>query len=194
MADAPQISTLGDLKASGYRPRSVKDEIRANLIARLQSGDDVFPGILGFDRTVIPQVQNALLGRHDFILLGLRGQAKSRIVRMLPTLLDEWVPEVEGSEIHDDPLDPVSKYARDLIHDQGDETPVSWLHRSARYGEKLATPDRFDETHVQAACLEFTADLLNLEDGCLAASEHPGDRAALQTWYWGARIPGQPGS
>ena len=87
MADAPQISTLGDLKASGYRPRSVKDEIRANLIARLQSGDDVFPGILGFDRTVIPQVQNALLGRHDFILLGLRGQAKSRIVRMLPSLL-----------------------------------------------------------------------------------------------------------
>ena len=141
MADAPQISTLGDLKASGYRPRSVKDEIRANLIARLQSGDDVFPGILGFDRTVIPQVQNALLGRHDFILLGLRGQAKSRIVRMLPLLLDEWVPEVAGSEIHDDPLDPVSKYARDLIHDQGDETPVSWLHRSARYGEKLATPD-----------------------------------------------------
>ena len=141
MADAPQISTLGDLKASGYRPRSVKDEIRANLIARLQSGDDVFPGILGFDRTVIPQVQNALLGRHDFILLGLRGQAKSRIVRMLPSLLDEWVPEVEGSEIHDDPLDPVSKYARDLIHDQGDLTPVSWLHRSARYGEKLATPD-----------------------------------------------------
>ncbi|WP_420456274.1 magnesium chelatase [Rubrivirga sp.] len=141
MADAPQISTLGDLRASGYRPRSVKDEVRANLIGRLQAGDDVFPGILGFDRTVVPQVQNALLGRHDFILLGLRGQAKSRIVRMLPSLLDEWVPEVEGTEIHDDPLDPVSKYARDLIAERGDDAPVSWLHRSARYGEKLATPD-----------------------------------------------------
>ncbi len=141
MADAPQISTLGALRASGYQPRSVKDEIRANLIARLQAGDNVFPGILGFDRTVVPQVQNALLGRHDFILLGLRGQAKSRIVRMLPSLMDEWVPEVDGSEIHDDPLDPVSKFARDLIAEHGDDTPVSWLHRSARYGEKLATPD-----------------------------------------------------
>ena len=141
MADAPQISTLGALKASGYTPRSVKDEVRANLIARLQSGDDIFPGILGFDRTVVPQIQNALLGRHDFILLGLRGQAKSRLIRMLPSLLDEWVPEVEGSEIHDDPLDPVSKYARTLIAQKGDDTPVAWLHRSARYGEKLATPD-----------------------------------------------------
>ena len=138
---APQIFTLGDLRASGYAPRSVKDEVRANLIARIQAGDDVFPGILGFDRTVVPQIQNALLGRHDFILLGLRGQAKSRLIRMLPSLLDEYVPEVEGSEIHDDPLDPVSKYARDLIADQGDDTPVTWLHRSARYGEKLATPD-----------------------------------------------------
>ncbi len=141
MADAPQISTLGALKASGYTPRSVKDEVRANLIARLQAGDDIFPGILGFDRTVVPQIQNALLGRHDFILLGLRGQAKSRLIRMLPSLLDEYVPEVQGSEIHDDPLDPVSKFARDLIAQHGDDTPVSWLHRSARYGEKLATPD-----------------------------------------------------
>ena len=141
MPDAPQITTLGALRESGYRPRSVKDEVRANLVRRLKAGDDVFPGILGFDRTVIPQVQNALLGRHDFILLGLRGQAKSRIVRMLPSLLDEWVPEVEGTEIHDDPLAPVSKYARDLVAEHGDETPVAWLHRSARYGEKLATPD-----------------------------------------------------
>ena len=141
MADAPQISTLGDLRASGYRPRSVKDEVRANLIAKIRAGADVFPGILGFDRTVLPQVQNALLGRHDFILLGLRGQAKSRIVRMLPDLLDEYVPEVEGSEIHDDPLAPVSKFARDTVRQRGDDTPVAWLHRSARYGEKLATPD-----------------------------------------------------
>ena len=137
----PQISTLGALRESGYRPRSVKDEVRANLVRRLKGGEAVFPGILGFDRTVIPQVQNALLGRHDFILLGLRGQAKSRIVRMLPSLLDEWVPEVEGTEIHDDPLAPVSKYARDLVAEHGDETPVAWLHRTARYGEKLATPD-----------------------------------------------------
>ncbi len=141
MADAPTISTLGELRASGYTPRSVKDEVRANLIDRIQAGDDVFPGILGFDRTVVPQIQNALLGRHDFILLGLRGQAKSRLIRMLPSLLDEWVPEVEGSEIHDDPLRPVSKFGRDLVAEMGDDTPVAWLHRSARYGEKLATPD-----------------------------------------------------
>ena len=138
---APTISTLGELRASGYTPRSVKDEVRANLVRRIQAGDDVFPGILGFDRTVVPQIQNALLGRHDFILLGLRGQAKSRIIRMLPSLLDDYVPEVEGSEIHDDPMAPVSKFARDLVAERGDETPVAWLHRSERYGEKLATPD-----------------------------------------------------
>ena len=141
MPDAPSISTLGDLKASGYKPRSVKDEIRANLMAALRAGDDVFAGLLGYDKTVIPQVQNALLGRHDFILLGLRGQAKSRLVRALPNLLDEWVPEVEGSEIHDDPMEPVSKYARQLVAEKGDDTPIAWLHRSERYGEKLATPD-----------------------------------------------------
>ncbi|MEM1117791.1 MAG: sigma 54-interacting transcriptional regulator, partial [Bacteroidota bacterium] len=141
MPDAPSISTLGDLAASGYQPRSVKDEVRANLVAKLKAGDDVFPGILGFDKTVVPQVQNALLGRHDFILLGLRGQAKSRLVRMLPDLLDEWVPEVEGSEIHDDPMAPVSKFARDLVAKCGPATPIAWVHRSARYGEKLATPD-----------------------------------------------------
>ncbi|MFN3596172.1 MAG: magnesium chelatase [Rubricoccaceae bacterium] len=137
----PEIRTLGALRASGYRPRSVKDEVRANLIRKLRAGEDVFPGILGYDRTVIPQVQNALLGRHDLILLGLRGQAKSRLVRLLPTLLDEWVPVVEGADIPDDPLAPVSKFARTLVAEAGDETPVGWLHRSLRYGEKLATPD-----------------------------------------------------
>ena len=141
MSDHPQISTLGALRETGYRPRSVKDEIRQNLVARLVARQEVFPGVLGYDKTVIPQVQNALLGRHDFILLGLRGQAKSRLVRLLPALLDEWVPEVAGSEIHDDPLDPVSKFARDRTAEMGDDTPVSWLHRSLRYGEKLATPD-----------------------------------------------------
>ena len=141
MAAPPDISTLGALKASGYRSRSVKDELRGNLIAKLRAGDDVFPGVLGYDRSVIPQVQNALLARHDMILLGLRGQAKSRIVRLLAGLMDEWLPIVEGSEINDDPLAPVSKFARDLVAEAGDDTPVTWIDRHARYGEKLATPD-----------------------------------------------------
>ena len=138
---APDLRTLGQLKASGYRPRSVKEEMRANLIQKLRAGTPVFPGILGFERTVIPQVQHAILAKHDMILLGLRGQAKSRIVRMLPSLLDEWVPVVEGSEVNDDPLRPISKFARDLVAQHGDDAPVGWLHRSGRYGEKLATPD-----------------------------------------------------
>ena len=141
MASSPDIRTLGQLKASGYAPRSVKDELRANLIRKLRAGEEVFPGILGFEQTVIPQIQNAVLARHDFILLGLRGQAKSRIVRMLTKLLDEWMPVVEGSEINDDPFRPISKFARDLVAQCGDATPIAWLHRSARYGEKLATPD-----------------------------------------------------
>ncbi|HYE95078.1 MAG TPA: magnesium chelatase, partial [Rubricoccaceae bacterium] len=121
--------------------RSVKDELRANLIRKLKAGQDVFPGVLGYEQTVVPQLQHALLARHDFILLGLRGQAKSRILRLLPSLLDEWIPVVAGSEIHDDPFHPVSKYARDLVAQCGDATPVAWLHRAERYGEKLATPD-----------------------------------------------------
>jgi magnesium chelatase subunit I len=141
MAAPPDINTLGALKESGYRSRSVKDELRANLITKLRAGEDVFPGILGYDRSVIPQVQNAILARHDMILLGLRGQAKSRIVRLLTGLLDEWMPIVEGSEIHDDPLNPVSKFARTLVAEAGDETPIAWVDRHARYGEKLATPD-----------------------------------------------------
>ncbi|MEM8484473.1 MAG: AAA family ATPase [Bacteroidota bacterium] len=136
-----KINTLGQLKASGYAPRSIKDEMRSNLITRLKSGTSVFQGILGYDQTVIPQIQNAVLGRHDFILLGLRGQAKSRIIRLLPQLLDEYIPVVAGSEINDDPLSPISKYARDLIAEQGDDTPIDWLHRNKRYAEKLATPD-----------------------------------------------------
>ena len=141
MASPPDIRTLGALRASGYRPRSVKDELRANLITKLRAGEDVFPGILGFERTVLPQIHNALLARHDLILLGLRGQAKSRIIRLLATLLDEWLPIVEGSEINDDPFAPVSKYARDLVEQHGDDTPIAWIGRHARYGEKLATPD-----------------------------------------------------
>jgi magnesium chelatase subunit I len=133
--------TLGELKQAGYRVLSVKDEIRKNLIARLKKGEPIFTGIIGYERTVIPQIQNALLGRHDLILLGLRGQAKSRIIRLLPTLLDEYIPIVKGSDLNDDPFAPISKYARDLVAEKGEGTPIEWLHQSQRFGEKLATPD-----------------------------------------------------
>ncbi|MCC5907214.1 MAG: sigma 54-interacting transcriptional regulator [Balneolaceae bacterium] len=135
------ISTLGELKKSGWVSRSIKEEMRENLIKKMYKNEVLFPGILGYEKTVIPQIQNAILAQHDLILLGLRGQAKTRILRMLVQFLDEYIPVVEGSEVHDDPLKPISKYARDLIGEKGDETPVSWLHREHRYGEKLATPD-----------------------------------------------------
>ncbi|MCY4159013.1 MAG: magnesium chelatase [Bacteroidetes bacterium] len=135
------IQTLGDLRASPYKQESVKDELRRNLLKRLRNRHEVFPGILGYDQSVIPQLQNAILGRHDILLLGLRGQAKSRILRLIPRLLDEYIPVVAGSELNDNPFAPLSKYARDLISKNGNETPVSWLHRSERYAEKLATPD-----------------------------------------------------
>lgn len=135
------IKTLGELKAAGYRRRSVKDELRQNLVTRLAKGEEVFPGILGYDESVKPQIQNAILGRHDMILLGLRGQAKSRIIRMLPALLDEFIPAIEGSEINDDPLGPISKFGRRIVSEMGDDMPIAWIPRSQRYGEKLATPD-----------------------------------------------------
>jgi magnesium chelatase subunit I len=134
-------TTLGALKDSGYRVRPVKAELRANLMKRLRAGDDIFPGILGYDRTVIPQLQNAILGQHDVILLGLRGQAKSRIIRMLPQLLDEYIPVLDGTPLNENPFDPLTKQGRALVEEHGDEAPISWLHRSERYGEKLATPD-----------------------------------------------------
>jgi magnesium chelatase subunit I len=139
MQNRPQ--TLGELKHSGYRSRSVKDELRENLIARLRSGETLFPGIIGYDDTVVPQIVNAILSRQNFILLGLRGQAKSRIVRQLVTLLDEWMPILRGSEINDDPLDPVSKHGRMLVQEFGDNAPIDWVPRDARFVEKLATPD-----------------------------------------------------
>lgn len=139
------IRTLGALKSSGYyrgsRPESVKDEMRHNLLLRLRRGEEVFPGILGYERSVIPQLKNAILGRHDILLLGLRGQAKSRIIRLLPQLLDEYIPVVAGSELNDDPRKPVSKFARELYKERGDKMPIVWRHRSERYAEKLATPD-----------------------------------------------------
>jgi magnesium chelatase subunit I len=138
MTQPPVIGTLGELRASGYRPRTVKEEMRANLVARLRAGETLLPGILGYDDTVLPQIENAILAGQDVILLGERGQAKSRIARALVSLLDEWVPEVAGAELHDDPLDPVSPYAQALVAEQGDATPVAWLHRDDRYGEKLS--------------------------------------------------------
>ena len=141
MTDRPSQTTLGELRAGGYQPRSVKEEMRANLLAQLREGAPFLPGILGYDETVLPQIENAVLAGQDIILLGERGQAKSRIARSLVALLDEWVPEVTGAELHDDPLRPVSAYARALVASEGDAAPVSWLHRDDRYGEKLATPD-----------------------------------------------------
>ncbi|HOY04481.1 MAG TPA: magnesium chelatase [Saprospiraceae bacterium] len=136
-----QLRTLGALKKSGYQPRSVKDELRANLISRIRNKEKVFPGIYGFDDTVLPDVERAILSRHNILLLGLRGQAKTRIARMLVNLLDEYIPVVAGSELNDDPLAPISRWAKDLIAEKGDDTPVDWLHRDERYVEKLATPD-----------------------------------------------------
>ncbi|HET6272272.1 MAG TPA: magnesium chelatase [Bacteroidota bacterium] len=134
-------STLGELRKSGYKVLPVKDELRANLIRKLNNNEPLFPGIIGYEKTVIPALINAILARHDIILLGLRGQAKSRIVRALPGLLDEFIPVVKGSEINDNPFHPVSKYAVDLVAQGGDATQIEWLHRDRRYGEKLATPD-----------------------------------------------------
>jgi len=135
------IKTLGELKASGYRVKSIKDEMRDNLTGMLKEGRAIFPGIVGYDESVIPQAINAILSRHDFIFLGLRGQAKSRMLRGLVDFLDDYVPIVSGSEVNDNPFEPVSKYARDLLNEMDDEMPVEWIDRDRRYAEKLATPD-----------------------------------------------------
>jgi len=135
------IRTLGELKKSGYKPRSVKQELRDNLIAKLQRKEEVFPGIYGYEETVIPELQRAILAGHHINLLGLRGQAKTRIARLLVGLLDEYMPIVAGSELNDDPLQPLSYYAHNLVTEKGDDTPITWVHRDERYTEKLATPD-----------------------------------------------------
>ena len=134
-------ATLGELKKSGYMPRSVKEELRANLIARITAKKPLFEGIHGYENTVIPALERAILAGHSINLLGLRGQAKTRMARSLVQLLDEYVPVVQGSEINDDPLAPISRYAQELIAAKGDDTPITWLHREQRYTEKLATPD-----------------------------------------------------
>jgi len=136
-----EIRTLGQLKASGYRPRSVKDEMRENLIRKLKSGERLFPGILGYDESVVPQIVNAILAKHNFILLGLRGQAKSRIIRQLTDLLDDELPIIEGSEINDDPFHPLSAYGKQQIDFHREETRLDWVSREFRFVEKLATPD-----------------------------------------------------
>jgi magnesium chelatase subunit I len=135
------IKTLGALKKSGWVSKSIKDEIRDNLISKLTKKENPFPGILGYEDTVIPETERALLSKHNILFLGLRGQAKTRMARQMTDLLDEYIPVISGSEINDDPYHPISRYSIDLINEKGDETPIEWMHKSQRYGEKLATPD-----------------------------------------------------
>ena len=135
------ITTLGELKKSGYQSKTIKEEVRQNLISKLRSNENVFEGILGYEDSVIPDVERALLSRHNILFLGLRGQAKTRMARLMTELLDEYIPVVAGSELNDDPFNPISHYAVDKVATEGDDTIIEWVHRSKRYGEKLATPD-----------------------------------------------------
>lgn len=157
--------TLGELRAGGYPFESVKDEMRRNLIARVREGRPLFPDILGYEETVIPQVQNAILSKHDILFLGLRGQAKTRMLRQLVHLLDDAIPVVAGSEVHDHPYAPLSKFARDLVASQGDATPIEWVGREERYQEKLATPD------VTIADLIGEIDMIKHAEGRYLSSE-----------------------
>ena len=135
------IKTLGELRKTGYESKSIKDELRENLISKMMSNETVFKGVHGYENTVIPELERAILSKHNINLLGLRGQAKTRLARLMIGLLDEYIPVVEGSEINDDPLNPISRFAVELINEKGDETPIFWLHRNDRFAEKLATPD-----------------------------------------------------
>ncbi len=139
--DFENINSLGQLKQTGYRVVSIKDEMRLNLIRILKEGKESFKGIVGYNETVIPDIQTAILSRHNIILLGLRGQAKTKIARLMIELLDEYIPVIRGSEIHDDPFHPISRYGKDKIDEMGNDTPIEWIHRNERYTEKLATPD-----------------------------------------------------
>ena len=135
------IKTLGELKKTGYKSKSIKDELRENLISKIMSKETVFKGVHGYENTVIPELERAILSKHNINLLGLRGQAKTRLARLMVNLLDAYIPVVEGSEINDDPLAPISRFAIEIIKEKGDETPIFWLHREERFAEKLATPD-----------------------------------------------------
>jgi magnesium chelatase subunit I len=157
--------TVGELRSSGYRIESVKDEMRRNLVRKLRAGETLFPDILGYEETVFPQIQNAILSRHDMLLLGLRGQAKTRMLRQLVHLLDEYLPVIAGSELNDHPYHPISKYARDLFAKEGDATPIAWIRREQRYHEKLATPD------VTIADLIGEVDMIKHAEGRYLSSE-----------------------
>jgi magnesium chelatase subunit I len=163
MSDRPQ--TLGDLKASGYAPESVKDEMRRNLTRKLRAHEELFPGIIGYEETVVPQITNAILSKHDVLFLGLRGQGKTRMLRMLTSFLDDSIPIVAGSEINDDPVIPLSRFARDRIAAEGDRCPIEWVGRADRYHEKLATPD------VTIADLIGEVDLIKHAEGRHLSSE-----------------------
>jgi magnesium chelatase subunit I len=136
-----KISTIGQLKEAGWKSKSIKEELRDNLIHNIKNDVDSFTGIHGYENTVIPELERAILSRHNINLLGLRGQAKTRLARLMTGLLDEYIPYVTQSEIHDDPYQPLSRTAQELIEKHGDDTPISWLHRDDRFYEKLATPD-----------------------------------------------------
>ena len=139
--DYTSIKSLGELKRAGYKSKTIKEELRENLIRKLKAKENVFEGIWGYEETVIPDLERAILAGHDINLLGLRGQAKTRLARLMVNLLDEYIPTIEGSELNDDPFLPISRYSRDVIAERGDLAPIAWVHRSERYAEKLATPD-----------------------------------------------------
>jgi magnesium chelatase subunit I len=166
MAAAPLPRTLGELKTTGYVSRGVRDELRANLLERIRSDEPIFDGVLGYEETVVPAVENALLCGHDLIFLGERGQGKTRMIRQIAALLDEWMPVVAGAPLHDDPLAPISAFARDLIAAKGGDTPIEWVHRDDRYVEKLATPD------VSVADLIGDVDPVKVAEGRSLADEH----------------------
>ena len=168
-----RAGTLGELRASGWESRPVKDEVRANALARIAAGKPLVDGVIGFDDTVLPQLENALLAGHDVIFLGERGQAKTRIIRSLVSLLDEWTPTIAGSEINDDPYAPVSQHARLLVAERGEDTPIEWVHRERRFGEKLATPDTSiadligEVDPIKVAEGRYLSDELTLHDGLI---------------------------
>lgn len=141
VSEMPKIQTLGELRAAGYTHRSLREELRENLLSALAGGTDPWPGMHGFEHTVIPQLERAIIAGHDVVLLGERGQGKSRLLRTLVGLLDEWAPMISGSELNEDPLDPITPAAQARVQDEGEDLPISWLHRSERYVEKLSTPD-----------------------------------------------------
>src|SRR5690242_1143879 len=161
----PRAAAVGQLKETGYRPATVKDELRRNVIRKLKANEELFPGIVGYRETVIPQIVNGILSKHDLLFLGLRGQAKTRILRMLPDLLDEWMPVLAGVEIADDPIAPTTKTGKRIVAEQGNDAKIEWVHRSDRYREKLATPD------VTIADLIGEIDLVKYAEGRYLSDE-----------------------